>query len=288
MRICGNSIIIMLLLACSLDVLAFEPWNVPGPEGGRKNPLKADKNVIENGRIFFMNTCKACHGEQGLGNGVIKAADMTTAKFQSQTDGELFYKITTGRGQMPSFKAMNSNDLWQVIIFIRTLAGGAKQVLKKNAMLNLIIDVNKPEKQVTGVVYFMDEAGQKQPLEKIKVGFYVQRMFGLLPVGSKYTNDKGYVRLDFPSGIIGDTIGNLNLVAKLEDAEYKSADALATVKWGLPNTGLKKAERTLWATNKLAPVWLILSFTLTLLVIFGVIIYVLLQVRKIHRLGKIV
>ena len=41
----------------------------------------------------------------------------------AETDGELFYKISTGRAPMPAGeKLMTEEQRWQVINYIRTLA----------------------------------------------------------------------------------------------------------------------------------------------------------------------
>ena len=49
--------------------------------------------------------------------------DFSTPATQKQTDGELFYKITEGRGDMPSFKKKipDDEDRWLVINYVRTL-----------------------------------------------------------------------------------------------------------------------------------------------------------------------
>jgi mono/diheme cytochrome c family protein len=42
---------------------------------------------------------------------------------QQQSDGALFYKITEGRGPMPSFKTtLTEQQRWDVVNHIRTLA----------------------------------------------------------------------------------------------------------------------------------------------------------------------
>ena len=52
-----------------------------------------------------------CHGEKGMGDGPgaktikVKPANFTDAKMMgAETDGSLFWKMTNGRGPMPSWK----------------------------------------------------------------------------------------------------------------------------------------------------------------------------------------
>jgi mono/diheme cytochrome c family protein len=40
---------------------------------------------------------------------------------QSETDGELFWKISTGRGAMPPWKHLPEKDRWEIVNYIRTL-----------------------------------------------------------------------------------------------------------------------------------------------------------------------
>jgi mono/diheme cytochrome c family protein len=104
-------------------------WLVPETNKTMKNPTSASKENQSNGKDLYAKHCKSCHGSTGLGDGPKAAAidapcgDFSTAKFQSQSDGELYYKITEGRGKMPSFKKTipDDNDRWNMVHYIRTL-----------------------------------------------------------------------------------------------------------------------------------------------------------------------
>ena len=49
-------------------------------------------------------------------------ADHTSDKVQKQSDGELFWKITNGRGEMPVYsQLLSKTQRWQVIEYIRLL-----------------------------------------------------------------------------------------------------------------------------------------------------------------------
>ena len=74
--------------------------------------------------------CQSCHGVEGLGDGErlekleVDVCDFSIAKFQSQPDGVIFYKITFGRTNMPrhSKKLPNDIDRWLLVNYIRTLS----------------------------------------------------------------------------------------------------------------------------------------------------------------------
>lgn len=106
-----------------------KPWPVPDNFKNMKNPIKSDATSIADGKALWSTHCKSCHGTKGLGDGS-KAAqlktepgDFSTASFQSQTDGSMFYKLTEGRDDMPSFKKKipEADERWALVNFMRTL-----------------------------------------------------------------------------------------------------------------------------------------------------------------------
>ncbi|CAN5141328.1 hypothetical protein BH09BAC2_BH09BAC2_16270 [soil metagenome] len=105
-----------------------KPWKVPDAAKNKKNPA-CNAESIAAGKTLWNTHCKSCHGTKGLGDGS-KAAqlktepgDFSTAAFHAQTDGELFYKISAGRDDMPSFKKKipDAEDIWSVVNYVRTL-----------------------------------------------------------------------------------------------------------------------------------------------------------------------
>jgi len=54
--------------------------------------------------------------------------DLTSPPVQKQADGELFWKITSGRGPMPSWRWLSEPERWALVRVIRDLgranAGG--------------------------------------------------------------------------------------------------------------------------------------------------------------------
>jgi len=105
-------------------------WEVPAKYKSMKNPTDAkDKENIAEGKALYAKQCSSCHGKKGLGDGT-KAPDLkgdlgdfSSAASQKQTDGEMFYKMTEGRDDMPSFKKKiaSDEDRWLVVNYVRTL-----------------------------------------------------------------------------------------------------------------------------------------------------------------------
>jgi cytochrome c5 len=103
-------------------------WVVPSKYQTMKNPTdpKVDLAI---GKSLYGKHCKSCHGSEGYGDGT-KAnemkgdlGDFSSKKFQSQTDGALFYKTTFGRDDMPAFnkKLPSDEDRWLIVNYMRTL-----------------------------------------------------------------------------------------------------------------------------------------------------------------------
>jgi mono/diheme cytochrome c family protein len=103
-------------------------WEAPAAEKAKKNPLPADAKTIEQGKKVAQVNCVSCHGAKGKGDGAAaaalnpKPADWTSKRVQAESDGEIFWKLSTGRGAMPSWKFLPENDRWALVRYIRSLA----------------------------------------------------------------------------------------------------------------------------------------------------------------------
>jgi cytochrome c5 len=102
-------------------------WKIPAKYQTMKNPTNP-KVDLAIGKSLYSKHCKSCHGSEGYGDGT-KAnnlegdlGDFSSKKFQSQSDGALFYKSYIGRKDMPNFeKKMTEEDMWLTVNFMRTL-----------------------------------------------------------------------------------------------------------------------------------------------------------------------
>ena len=106
-----------------------KPLVIPPAEKSRKNPVPAVAEAIESGRTLFQSQCGMCHGPRGEGKGdlaqslKLKIPDFTDPRVQGRrTDGELFYILTNGHGEMPPEKRLADQQKWEMILYIRTLA----------------------------------------------------------------------------------------------------------------------------------------------------------------------
>jgi mono/diheme cytochrome c family protein len=102
---------------------------IPVAEKNRKNPVPSTPESIESGRNLFSSQCAMCHGIKGDGKGdlverlKLKVPDFTDAEKQKRrTDGELFYILTQGHGEMPGETRLEPREKWDMINYIRSLA----------------------------------------------------------------------------------------------------------------------------------------------------------------------
>ncbi len=119
---------IFLMSYTEIEIQAKAPWVAPASADTIKNPLKGKADAIAAGKKIYGTYCNVCHGDKGKGNGIAaaglnpKPADHTSAKFQAQSDGAIYWKLTTGRAPMASYeKTLTVTQRWQVIDFMRTL-----------------------------------------------------------------------------------------------------------------------------------------------------------------------
>jgi hypothetical protein len=92
------------------------------------NPWPLTRAVIDRGRRSYITYCWPCHGPELDGKATVGQSfyplptDLLGPKVQSQSDGELFYKISLGFKRQPPLQATVAvEDRWAVINYLRAL-----------------------------------------------------------------------------------------------------------------------------------------------------------------------
>jgi mono/diheme cytochrome c family protein len=118
----------MLLFSSSVQAQSYTKWVAPQDAINQKNPLEGNNAVLKDAQKLYTSMCAPCHGDKGRGDGPAAAAlnprpaDHSSKAIQSETDGSLFWKMTTGRGPMQSFKTkLTEGQRWSLVNYIRTL-----------------------------------------------------------------------------------------------------------------------------------------------------------------------
>jgi mono/diheme cytochrome c family protein len=299
----SNIIIALVILLFSMGAKAQAPWTVSSDEKAIQNPLTIDATVIEKGADLFVTNCSSCHGPAGENKALAALKptppDLGNVDFlKTLTGGEIFTKMSNGRGSMPSFKAsMSEQDRWTIISYLLDLAGMNKtgQAEAGNDVkafsgsgLQLKLTTDDATNKVTANLQGKNEKDEIKPAEGIKLQFFVKGYFGNLLIGESTTNENGFaaatVPTDLPHSFNDST---LTIIAQVKDSKkYGEVAQNVIVKWGAANTHVNLlAHRSMWTVRSMAPLWLIISYASVLSGVWIFIGYVILLIFKMRKAG---
>ncbi len=119
-----SSVLFSAVLLTVLTVVSVYAQNgAPAPQ--KLNPYTGKAEAIAEGQQLYKKfNCYGCHGMQGGGG---MGPNLTDETWQTGdgSDLNLMSQVRDGKGQMPPFKMMMTDDqAWKVIAFIRTLYKG--------------------------------------------------------------------------------------------------------------------------------------------------------------------
>ncbi len=296
----------LLLLICTL-VAKFtltaqtqSVWEVPANDKLKVASFKFTEETKQKGSAIFAKSCLQCHGAPTTGTFAKLnplPGDVATEKFSKQLDGELFFKITTGRGPMLSFKeTLTEEERWTVISYIRSFHKDYKQpepvkpkeIPGKN--VKLIADYQKETKKF--LIHATGELnGQTINIAGAAITLSVKRYFGNLQIDkAKFTTANGIASFEFPSDLPGSKEGDLQLVMKFSDeaGNFPALTQESTMKIGIPTDKPSLTDtRAMWTVRSQAPIWLILLYGGGVLIVFGIIGYILKEIGRIRTIkGK--
>jgi mono/diheme cytochrome c family protein len=104
-------------------------WLSPASSAAKKNPIAPTQDSIAAGQKIYSKTCAMCHGKGGDADGPavielnIHPAKLSDPQLATESDGSLFWKITTGKKPMPAYgKRLSETDRWNLVNYIRTLS----------------------------------------------------------------------------------------------------------------------------------------------------------------------
>jgi mono/diheme cytochrome c family protein len=129
-------VVVSSLLVLGLACFAQDPAASPGPYKvpddlmGKKNPVTPTLASLAHAKKMWGYDCAICHGATGDGKGDLASSmkppmkDYTDpATLQGMSDGELFYIIQKGNGQMPSEgDRAKPDDIWNMVALVRSFS----------------------------------------------------------------------------------------------------------------------------------------------------------------------
>jgi len=155
----------------------------------------------------------------------------------------------------------------------------------------IIIDTTS-DRKVTATVYEMKDTVWT-PVKGVELKIAVRRLDADLSVNetATFTTDStGTASADFKrDSIPGDAKGNIILIAKVEDNDqYGNLLIEKEVPWGGKFVSVSEFDRrTLFATRDKAPLWLQFIAYSIVIVVWGILIMLVLNVFKIKKLGEV-
>ena len=120
--------ILSQFIACKSPEKKDQEWNAPADAQKLTNPLPDNPLTQKKGKEIYNLYCQNCHGESGFGDGPArgplgqKPANFHTDKFKKENSGNIFWKISTGRKDMPAFeKVLLEEQRWQLVSYLRDI-----------------------------------------------------------------------------------------------------------------------------------------------------------------------
>ncbi len=292
---------VVICVCAGLKLSAQTSWLVPQDQREKLSLVEFTDAMRTSGKEVFSAKCTACHGTPGQGNynALLNPSpgDPASEKFQMNTDGALFYKISEGRVTMPSFKsALSKADIWNVIAYIRSFNPTYVQETAEKIETNipegteLALNVTFDEtKKAVAVKLTGSLNGEESDIGGVGIKLMAKRYFGNLTIGEvKNTNKAGLTYFSWDDSLPGDSLGNVQLIAQVDQAEvYGDVKTEATMQIGKVNNNppLNK-DRAMWNTVKKAPIWILVGFTGAVVTVWFFIFYVLFTMKKVFALGN--
>jgi mono/diheme cytochrome c family protein len=122
------SVFACLVLISSAKAQDAQP--IPPDAAKLVNPVKPTPESQARVKKMWGYECSMCHGNNGDGKGDVVAAMKLTMKdytdpaaLKDISDGEMFYIIKNGKGQMPGEgERAKPDEVWNMVIYIRSMA----------------------------------------------------------------------------------------------------------------------------------------------------------------------
>lgn len=206
---------------------------------------------------------------------------------------------TTDNGEANAVIPASLKNLWDATPSHKFLAVSEanKQFAEANGDLEITkakiaVDTSTVDstKNITAKVYeFKDN--EWVPVKDVELKIGIRRLGGILPVGKEatYTTDStGEVTAEFKRDSLPAENGVLTLVVNTDDNDkYGNLVLEENVPWGVKvNTFNDWNKRSLFATRFRSPVWLLIMAYSIIGTVWGVLIYLFLQLIKIRKLGS--
>jgi mono/diheme cytochrome c family protein len=122
-----GALAICFTIACISSLAIAHGWKAPKNAAQVQNPIKINDESISKGKELYDQSCSYCHGDNAQGGaGLNLDMKMTPPnlkdRLKGHSEGDFFWKIKKGKGDMPPFKEdFEDEEIWQTIAYIKSL-----------------------------------------------------------------------------------------------------------------------------------------------------------------------
>lgn len=266
---------------------------------------KPEKGTLVVGLRYFNNNNATHHL-------VFKTKSKIDGKFKNISDIKLSVYITSDAEKANLLGTVTTNDVGDAVMLIPPSAKN-EWIKSSNPTFVAVSTANaqfeeaRGELSITKAKLQIDTAEGKvvnaklvalidtvwTPIADVELQLGIRRLDGNLSINETptfTTDSSGATSAEFKrDSLPGDSKGNLVLVASVIDNEvYGNLTAELKVPWGSKFSHISNFDqRTLFARRGHSPIWLELLAYSIVVAVWGIIIYLILQIKKIKQLGTV-
>jgi hypothetical protein len=284
-------------LLTAIIVMALQPMNSFAEEKTDSTSAPAESRLTLNylcvpDSVILTAILSIKRGEEGLflENALVEftvangANSTLLGKIKTSAEGNAVCKIATAglpaeKDGMVTYSAkFTGNDKYP---------GADAAVTAKPAKIKLFFSIEDSLRILKVTATQKNEKGEEIAIPKETVNIYIPRLFSYLKIGEITLDDNGTGTMEFPKEIVGDTLGNLLVVAKIEEHDqFGFVQGSNVINWGV-HRQYYKAEvpsRELW--TPIAPLWMIITLLIMLAGVWAHYMYAVYELIMIKRLSK--
>lgn len=235
----------------------------------RNKKDRKDKVPVYNADIKFFNTLN----EEEVLLGTVKTDEEGTAKLLLPSDHEY---LTDNEGYINLKALFEGSD---------ALDEEEDELAVKDLFLELNLEEIDSVKTVLVNAYVLDSLKTKVPIEEADVIFSIGGMISKMPIENGAI-EEGEYEFEFPEGLKGDKIGNIDVYAFIEDHdEFGNVLAKQSKTWGMVlEETYTNLDNNLW--SDIAPIWMYVVLSILLIGVWANFVYTINNLFKIKKEGK--
>ena len=224
---------------------------------------KLDNNNIQLRALLTVGSGKNMMGVIGAQIEVQNIVDdeQVLAVIETDTEGEAVLQIESG------YPLTRNENGYAELNFVFSGNDTLRKASRDLEFKDLILKPTFKEEDSVKIIRisaYEDSAGVKLPVPEIKINIGVRRLLSVLNLATIETRKNGVAEFEFPNDIPGDSIGNLQILIKIDDdRDFGTVISKSNVKWGTivdynnPGNG-----RSLFGDE--APLWMIIAVFIVL------------------------